>query len=159
VTANGSSFLSGAHNSYACDGQYPPYCLYDDSTFCDKPREDHSEAKSKCLQDKGTDLLVTMVTIHCSRSRSADDGMLATSGDWAFCWPHWQSAHRSTSMHSGMLFCHSNCMCLRKFSARLHCKHTKRKGTHNSLQHSHILRRLYDSDITFLSQLVDGSSV
>lgn len=74
-----------------------------------------------------------MVTIHCSKSKSVEDGMLATSGDWDFCWPHWQSAHRSTSIHIGMLFCHSSCMCLRKFSARLHCKYktSAHKLTHD----------------------------
>jgi len=78
-----------------------------------------------------------MVTIHCSRSKSVEDGMLATSGDWDFCWPHWQSAHRSTSIHIGMLFCHSSCMCLRKFSARLHCKYNARKLTHDLLKGVH----------------------
>ena len=95
----------------------------------------HADSCEKCSWDRTawnklrTDMWgmsahrrVTIVTTHCSSRRSVEDGMLATSGDWDFCWPHWQSAHSSTSMHIGMLFCHNSCMCLRNFSARLHRK-------------------------------------
>lgn len=115
--------------------------------------------ESACLQDRHTHLFVTMVTIHCSNSRSVEDGMLATSGDWAFCWPHWQSAHSSTSMHIGMLFCHSNCMCLRKFSALLHCKYDTYKSNLVSWKAYRSDRGYTNPEMnSLLSQLVSGSS-